>query len=570
MSRSMRAGPNRTYKDWLNSRFVLTTLAIAASLSLLALGLAWISSHCPPCDFSTPTDLPPLNNWLSFLGVLFFSAALLYGAWRALQASEGTLQSGQTTTVYKLPRWLAGLLVGAVLLRLAAGILWYTAMPVLGHGTPQERAGYVMSDAYRRDQSAWKLAKQQRPLIQAYWGNFRGDQYGGLLFISALAYRYLGAGEHDPLLMVVLSAVVSSLAVLFTWGFSRRSWDGQVAKYAAWGVMLYPEAILLGSSQTREAFVIPLVAMAFYGLARLRREHTWVSLAWLLAGVLLSSLFSPLYAVVLVVALLIAAIAVKDELLGRQLKTNRWTWLILLGVILLVLLGGWLALKKFAPGDYTSPIAVAQYWIRKSADLQAYFSKSASGWVQKIFHATPEWSHIPILMFYGVLRPFLPAALATTSDAPIWSWITLWRALGWTILLGLLAYAFLRAWFKKDTDHFTRALTIIIGLWVLIAALRGGGDQDDNPRYRAMLLAIQIPLAAWGWVGQRRSADPIFRRALVTAAFVIAWAFLWYLRRIYPALGIEADPFKIIGLGLACGALYSIWDWAREAGKLRS
>jgi hypothetical protein len=171
-------------------------------------------------------------------------------------------------------------------------------------------------------------------------------------------------------------------------------------------------------------------------------------------------------------------------------------------------------------------------------------------------------------MVYGVLRPFLPAALTTSSNAPIWSWITLWRALGWTILLGLLAYAFLRAWIKKDTDHFTRALTIIIGLWFLIAALRGGGDQDDNPRYRAVLLSLQIPLAAWGWVGQRRSADPIFRRAVVTAGFIIAWAFLWYLRRIYPLPGIETDPFKIIGLGLACGALYSIWDWARESGKL--
>ena len=568
MPRSVSAQSNRTYAGWLNLRLLLTVLAVAAVLAFLALGLAWVSSHCAPCDFSLAMTLPPLSSWLSFLGVLILSAILLYGAWRAIQASEGPLQSDLPANAYKLPRWLAGVLVGAVFLRLAVGVLWFVAMPVLGHGTPQEHAGYVMSDAYQRDQSAWKLAKQARPLIQAYWGNFRGDQYGGLLFISALAYRYLGAGEHNPLLMIVLSAAVSSLAVLFTWGFSRRSWDGQVAKYAAWGVMLYPEAVLLGSSQTREAFVIPLAAMAFYGLARLRRERTWVSLAWLLAGVLLSLLFSPLYAVVLVAALLITAIAIKDELLGQHLKASRWTWLIMLGVILFVLLGGWLALKKFVPGYYTSPIVVAQYWIHKSADLQAYFSKSASGWVQKIFLATPDWSHIPILMVYGVLRPFLPAALTTSSNAPIWSWITLWRALGWTILLGLLAYAFLRAWIKKDTDHFTRALTIIIGLWFLIAALRGGGDQYDNPRYRAVLLSLQIPLAAWGWVGQRRSADPIFRRAVVTAGFIIAWAFLWYLRRIYPLPGIETDPFKIIGLGLACGALYSIWDWARESGKL--
>ena len=318
----------------------------------------------------------------------------------------------------------------------------------------------------------------------------------------------------------------------------------------------------------REAVIIPLVAASFYGLARLRRERSWISLGWLLSGIVLTLFISPPFTLMLVIALFLAALAIKNDLLPPQLdgeKPHRHpylAWIILVGVLLVVLVGGWLALRQFAPPEITNPIDVASYWIRKSVDLQAYFSKGASGWVQKIFRSTPEWSHIPFLIGYGVLRPFLPAALTVRSDAPVWQWIVVWRAAGWTILLGLLVYAFLRAWFKKGTDSFTRLLTIIIWLGILIASLRGGGDQDDNPRYRAIFISIQASLAAWGWMEQRRSHDPIFRRALITVGFVVLWAILWYLRRLYPIPGIVADPFKIILYGLACGAVYSILDWA--------
>ena len=59
-------------------------------------------------------------------------------------------------------------------------------------------------------------------------------------------------------------AAISALAVPFTWGFARRI-DDEVAKWAAWGMALYPEAILLGSSQMREALMMTFAAVAFYG-----------------------------------------------------------------------------------------------------------------------------------------------------------------------------------------------------------------------------------------------------------------------------------------------------------------
>jgi len=545
------------YQRWLIG------LAIVVGLALLALGLAWISTVCLPCDLSGPAVLPAFSTWLSFMGVLLLCGAILFGVWRALLASERKTLTGRLT-------WLAGLMVGAVLLRLAMGVVWYTMLPGLGHGTPQETAGYVMADAYQRDKLAWKLAESQKSIWQSLQDNYRADQYGGLLIISILVYRYLGGSTHNPLLMVVVIAAISSLAVPFTWAFARRSWDDRVAKYAAWGIVFYPETVLLGSAQMREALIIPLIAAAFYGLARLRRERSWVGLAWLLGGVLLTLLISPPFTLILLFALALAAFAIREDLFQRHIEIpggvlhRRWSWLAVAAVIILVLIGGWLALRQLAPSGISNPLDVTEYWIRKTADLQAYFTKSASGWIQKIFHNTPAWSHIPILVGYGALRPFLPAALTTSSDAPIWPWITLWRAAGWTVLLGLLVYAFLRAWLKKDTDKFTRALAVIVWLVILIASLRGGGDQDDNPRYRATFASIQVALAAWAWVEQRRSSDPIFRRALVTVTFMIAWSFLWYLRRLYSLPWAVADPFKTIGLGLACGVLYSIWDWARR------
>ena len=530
-------------------------------LILLAGVLAWFSSVCLPCNFAVPFSLPVLPLWGSYLGVILLSAAILALGWFALQASE------RTPSMHRLPKWLAWLLIGAALLRLALGVVWYTNLPVFGHGTEPEMAGYVMADAHERDQTSWKLSQSIKPLWVAFQDNRKADQYGGMLFFSALIYRYLGGNSHLPLQMVVIVAAISSLAIVFTWAFARRTWDGRVAWLAAWGLALYPEVVLLGSSQMREALLIPLVAAAFYGLARMRQQRSWVSLAWLLGGVLLTLPISPPVTLLLIAALALLALSVRDDLLGRHVKMQPWAWLLVVLVIILALTGAYFALRQFAPPDIVNPLAVFDWWLRKSTDLQAHFSKSASGWIQKIFHSTPEWTHIPLLVVYGILRPFLPAALVVGSQAPIWPLITLWRAIGWTILLIMLFYALLRAWLKKDTDHFTRALTVIVWLIIVIASLRGGGDQDDNPRYRAIFASLQVSLAAWAWVGQRRQADPIFRRALIGMLFVLAWFIPWYLRRQFHLPWIIVDPFLTLALGLVSAAIYAVWDWARTKNR---
>ncbi len=86
----------------------------------------------------------------------------------------------------------------------------------------RNRAGYVMGDAARRDIVAWKLGHSKNPLSSAFENNRSVDQYGGMLFLSVIIYRYFGSLYHQPLLMVVLAAACSALTVLFGWAFARR------------------------------------------------------------------------------------------------------------------------------------------------------------------------------------------------------------------------------------------------------------------------------------------------------------------------------------------------------------
>ena len=98
------------------------------------------------------------------------------------------------------------------------------------------------------------------------------------------------------------------LAILFTWAFARRAWREQVSRLAAWILFLYPEAILLGSSQMREAFLVTLIIAAFYGLLRYERDRSLTGLAWMLAPLALCLPFSPPVAALALAALVFLAV----------------------------------------------------------------------------------------------------------------------------------------------------------------------------------------------------------------------------------------------------------------------
>jgi hypothetical protein len=547
--------PSSTPARWL------IPLGAALALPLLALALAWVSSGF--ADF---------RGWWSFLVLGLVGAGLLLLGWRLVREEAP-------------PRWLAGLLVGAALLRLAAGVFWFVGLPVAGHGSPGEQKGYVMADAAARDEVAWELASSGKSLTRAMGntvGYRKADQYGGLLFLSAAVYRFLGGGVHRPLLLVLLAASCSALTVLFGWAFARRAWGPKVAALTAWGLALYPEAVLLGSSQMREAFLMPLVAAALYGLVRsvtVGTAPTWPGLAWVLVSLLLILPFSPPAAALLVVLLALLALFFSGKSVRHSPLQNRRFWLAgdfksrytalaTLALLALLALGGiWLTWRRFAPETISNPLTLVNWWLRESAELQAERARNASGWIQKVFDATPDWMEVPLLLAYGVVQPFLPAALGDVDTRPIWYGISVWRSLGWALLLPFLIYAPLRVLRPVGSSGGRRlaaGLCLVVWLGILAAALRGGGDVWDNPRYRVMWAAMQGALAAWVWVGWREYPDAWLRRAAVSVALVLAWFLPWYLRRY---LGLEwpvVDLFKTLGLGLASAALFCFWDWARN------
>ncbi len=524
------------------------TLGLAVpGLIVLALTLAYCS-----------TRFQSFQDWTSFLGVSFLAALLLLGSWWAVR--------GETR-----PAWLFYLVIGAAILRLGVGVFWYLVLPIRGYDSPPELAGYVMADAHERDQAAWELATSGKPLVNAFGGAYhRADQYGGLLVFSAAVYRYLGGQVHQPLLIVVLAAAFSSLAVLFTWKLAQRAWGERAAFLAAWGLALYPEALLLGSSQMREAFLMTLVVVAFWGSLRAAQTRSLKYLGWALAALLLCLPLSPPVTGLLLALLLLQSFFMFDRGFLRQFISQRRNLLLLVLLGIVILLATWLTLRQLAPEVGSNPLAMLQWWFKKTAEWQAHLSKRSSGWIQKVFKNTPEWMNMPLLLGYGVVQPFLPAALSDISGAFVWRSIAIWRAMGWTLLLPLLVYAPLRAWRENGAQQrFARGLSLVVWLVMLLASFRSGGDMWDNPRYRVIFVGLQIALAAWTLSAPRHAADPWLRRVLVGLAFVLAWFMPWYLRRYTPLEWPVVELFKTLGLGLASAILYWIWDWAGEWSRMQ-
>ena len=530
-------------RDWTRRGWLLA--GALAVMVVLSFALAWVSD---------------VYGWYSFFLALLLGGLLMWASWISLRRESP-------------PSWLAWLALGAAAARLGAGVLWFVTLPVYGHGSLPEKAGYIMADSYERDLAAWKLAQSNRPLWSAFQNNKSADQYGGVLFSSALVYRWLGGAAHQPLLIIVFTAVFSSLGLLFTWAFARRAWGAAAAGLAAWFLACYPDAILLGSAQMREPFSIALAAASFYGLVYFGQDRTWRGLAWLLAPLLITLPLSPPMAALLLLALLLTALVQHRDKLFKRLASrgSRWPTLLIIGVALLasllVLAGMWLALRQFAPAKITNPVEVIAWWLQKTSDWQMHLTRQSSGWMQKLFKITPDWAHLPLLVAYGVAQPFLPAAVVAASTSVLWTAVAIWRAAGWTLLLACLVYAALRA-FLRSRDPLAQGLTLAVWLGILAAAFRGGGDLWDNPRYRAAFLPIQVALAAWAWAEQRRTPDPWLRRLLGAGACVLVCFLGWYMRRYNGFDWPVVDLFKTLGVGLACGGLLAYMDWVRLSHPL--
>jgi len=385
------------------------------------------------------------------------------------------------------------------------------------------------------------------------------DQYGGFLLLSSVYYRVFDGNSHYPLMMIVLTASFSTLAVIFTWAITRRAFGEHAGKLAAWGIALYPEAVLLGSSQMREAFLIPLICLSIYGLMCLLSDHRWQSALITFGALLLTWPFSPPATGLLLASLILIGLFGGNIVLFRQKRL----WLAIISATVLVLIGIWVAWHSYVPQSKHNVFSVVTWWFKISAGMQARLSILDSGWIQNILVSLPPWLHFPFLTIYGILRPLLPAALIDASGKPFWQIIAIWRALGWTILLAFLVVAPIMAFRKYPsadihTTRLARGFSFVVWAGIIIASMRAGADLWDNPRYRAMFSGVQIALAAWVWVRYREYHDPWLKHIVISLGLVLIWFIPWYMRRYFSFSWPLSDFFHTVIAGVLSVAVYFI------------
>ena len=222
-----------------------------------------------------------------------------------------------------------------------------------------------------------------------------------------------------------------------------------------------------------------------------------------------------------------------EWLSGQQSRKLRWLGvLVFIGLVAAGAVGGWL-------------------WLKPTLYYDAYLTRVSSGTISALLDVMGEKWHMPFITIYGLVQPFLPGAL-TDPSLPIWQTTAVFRALGWWFVLPFLLYGFFALWQAKPASDRWALLVVILSLftWMLVTSLRAGGDQWDNPRYRALLIPWFALLVGWCWQRLRAGNLTWFLRwvGFVLVFFIVF--FLWYLYR-YQVIKEYFNFFEMIWVILA-------------------
>jgi hypothetical protein len=487
-----------------------------------------------------------ITGWLAFSLLILLGLLALVSLWR---------WGGGTKTL----AWIVAL---AFILRLAAGVTLTTLLPVVGSGSDQQKAGYIFTDSWRRDQDAWALAKSDHPVWSGSQSQeFVGDQYGGLMAMSAFAYRYLSPDAHRPILIILIGALVSAMAIPLLWKASDAAWGLKVAVPAAWILALYPESILLGSSQMREPFLITFITMTIWGFVDWIKNHHRVGWIWLTAGMIGLMLFSPS------IALLALIMFAGWFWFSGEHRRSTW-WLVPL--VAVVFTGGILLMTTIfskSTVSFPDPYSVLTSWFYDASRWDFYQLAQSSGIVQYLMGILPGPLQVPFMVGYGVTQPLLPANL---FEPTIWIsriYGTL-RSLGWYVLIPLLFYGLIAAW--KLPDRRERRVWLWFGfmiwIWIILVSIRAGADQWDNPRYRVIMLPWQALFAAYAWSFWREFRDRWLPRIVaIEVAFLVLFS-LWYVGRYYHIIP-KFNLLAYAALLLVFGAAFLIGDVIYEHSR---
>jgi len=419
--------------------------------------------------------------------------------------------------------WLWGKLTGnrclawatflSFLLRLFIGMLLFLTLPVFGYDEDPTNAGYLYLDAYRRDSDAWRLAQSEDSLSSAFQAEFATDQYGGLLSLSALVYRLISPDSHRPLLILILTSFGYAAGLPFLWKVLLPRWGEKTANLTAWFYALYPESVILGASQMREPMIIGLSAIAIWGVMNWRKDHMR-SLVTIIASLLGILFLSFKAAGALLVALIIWFWL--ENIRPTSKRTGRILAYALLAACLL------------------AGILWSGSWLLDSSKYDLYLMESSSGRIQWEVELIGEKYRTPFIIAYGLAQPVLPAAIIYPGIA-INRAISIFRALGWYLLVPLLITALLLLWKKAKQENHSHLLFLLgaTAIWLLVSSARAGGDQWDNPRYRSIFLIWMLIPAAWAFITTLTKRSPWLWRLLFLEFFYIAFFIQWYLSRYY-------------------------------------
>jgi hypothetical protein len=454
-----------------------------------------------------------ITGWLAFSLVILIGLMLLV----ALRRWAGSA------------RTLGWIIAVAFLLRAVTGIALTTLLPVYGSGSEQQKAGYIFTDSWRRDNDAWALAKSNYGILEGLQtGKFFGDQYGGMMAMSALAYRYLSPDFHRSIMIILVAALVGAAAVPFLWKAAGEMWGLEIAVPAAWILALYPESILLGSSQMREPFLITFIAMTIWGFVDWLKNHRRAGWIWFAGGIIGLLLFSPGVALL---ALIMPAGWFWFSGDRRRISLPLAATLgivFIIGVFLITSVLGEVTLSD------PNPYSVITTWFYDASKWDLYLLQQSSGMVQYLLDVLPKPLHGPFLVGYGVAQPVLPANLFEPTIV-ISRIVGSLRSLGWYVLLPFLLYGLIAAW-KSPSPRDRRVwlwFGFAIWLWIILVSIRAGADPWDNPRYRVMMLPWQALFAAYAWTFWRETHDRWLPRIVAVEIAFLVFFSLWYAGRYY-------------------------------------
>ncbi|MBI3152036.1 MAG: hypothetical protein HYZ21_07890 [Chloroflexi bacterium] len=529
------------------------------------------------------------GSW--FIGLLGFSSLFLISI-SLLVISTRWAGSGLDTPLERhsgLPdhqKALAWMVALAFALRFLGGVATYFALPVYGYVDDEDQsAGFVYTDAHRRDAQAWDLAISDRPILDAFNQKFAYDQYGGLLAFSAFIYRYFSPDAHRVLMLVLVSAFMGAFGLPFLWKAVHLQWGGKVALASGWIFALYPESILLGGSAMREPYLMAFSAFALWGFVSWHdtggrvggdvfsppyRDHNLTSILWLAIGIAGMLLVSPSIALVTLVIL--------GGWIYFSSERGRVSWWVIAIAAVVFIVGLFIlssALDRQGNLGGGTPIAVINNFVREALKWNVFKIEEGSGWVQKLFDEMPAWMHMPFVMIYGFLQPVLPAIFIAPTTI-VWKVIGILRSLGWYAMFPALILSFVAAagvGGEKKRAERSRSifvwLSLVVWGWVLFTALRGGGDQWDNPRYRTILFLWQAILAGNVWVWWRETGNAWFARVIAMEVVFVVIFGQWYANR-YLHVGIQMSFAFMVALIIGLWVLifaFGMWrDRKQRAG----